>query len=583
MGIARLNHKLNRSLRRHSRTLLAGGMLLALALALIVQPVLADYYFAIPQETIDVTVNSDGTVTLDYLYVFENQAGASPIQYVDIGMPTSSYDLNQISGSVNGQPVAVEKSTETKGIALNLGDLAIQPGQRGEVRAHIPGIQRMLFKADAQKINKQEAYGSFQFEPSFFGSEYVTGQTDMTVTLHLPAGMNQDEPLYFEPQNWPGQSQPEAGFEANGGVYYRWHAANADASSQYTFGAAFPARLVPAGTLLTSVPSININWDDVLPFVFCLGFGGFMALSVWASITGDRKRKLEYLPPKISVEGNGIKRGLTAVEAAILMGQPMDKILTMILFSVIKKGAAEVVSQQPMQLKITQPLPEGLNTYEVDFLKAMGEKNRAAQRNGLQDMMTNLVKSVTEKMRGFSRKETVDYYQDIMNKAWQQVEQAQTPEMKMQAWDDAMDWTMLDQRFNDRTREVFGPQTVFFPTWWGRFNPGFGGNASQNTSVFGTSNTSKSSTGGAGNTVPQGVSLPNLPGGDFAGSLANGMQNFSSSVVGNLAAFTGAVTNKTNPVPPSQTRSGGGRSGGGGCACACACAGCACACAGGGR
>jgi hypothetical protein len=284
------------------------------------------------------------------------------------------------------------------------------------------------------------------------------------------------------------------------------------------------------------------------------------------------------------VEGNGIKRGLTAVEAAILMGQPMDKILTMILFSVIKKGAAEVVSQEPMQLKITQPLPEGLNTYEADFLKAMGEKNRAAQRTGLQDMMTNLVKSVSEKMRGFSRKETVAYYQDIMTKAWQQVEQAQTPEMKIQAWDDAMDWTMLDRRFNDRTREVFGPQTVFFPVWWSRFNPGFGGGAAY-TSASGAPSASRPSTGGAGNTVPQGVSLPSLPGGDFAGSLANGMQNFSSSVVGNLAAFTGAVTNKTNPVPPPQTRSGGGSfgGGGGGCACACACAGCACACAGGGR
>lgn len=566
---------------RLKTTLMAG--LLLLAIVLLIQPVqAASYYFAVPKATTDVYVNSDGTVTLDYYYVFDNQPGAAPIQYVDIGMPTTSYSLSAISGSVNGQSVAVEKSTQVQGIALNLGSLEIPPGQRGEVRAHIPGIKRMLFKADAQKVNKQEAYGSFQFEPNFFGSQYVTGQTDMTITLHLPAGMNQDEPIYFQPQNWPGQSQPQAGFDANNSVVYQWQAANADISSRYVFGAAFPARLVPAGTLLTALPAINIDLGNLFPLVFCLGFAGFLFLTVWGAIKGNQKRKLEYLPPRIAVEGNGIKRGLTAVEAAILMGQPMDKILTMILFSVIKKGAAAVVSQQPMQLKVNDPAPVGLQTYESDFLKAMANQNRAIQRSGLQDMMTVLVKSVSEKMRGFSRKETIDYYQDIMKKAWQQVEQANTPELKMQTFDDAMDWTMLDRNFNDKTREVFGPRPVFVPMWWGRFSPGFGGGIGQ-SSIPSAPGPSLS---GAGNTPPQGMAMPSLPGGDFASTLANGAQNFSNTVVGDLTAFTGGVTSKTNPPPPPApvTRSGGGFGGGGrSCACACACAGCACACAGGGR
>ena len=55
------------------------------------------------------------------------------------------------------------------------------------------------------------------------------------------------------------------------------------------------------------------------------------------SIIGGQRRKLQYLPPKIAIEGHGIKRGLTAVEAAILMQEPLDKVMTMILFGVIKK------------------------------------------------------------------------------------------------------------------------------------------------------------------------------------------------------------------------------------------------------
>ena len=86
-------------------------------------------------------------------------------------------------------------------------------------------------------------------------------------------------------------------------------------------------------------------------------------------IQGQR-RKLQYLPPKISIEGHGIKRGLTAVEAAILMQEPLDKVMTMILFGVIKKEAAEVVTRDPLALKVASPLPEDLRDYERDFVKA---------------------------------------------------------------------------------------------------------------------------------------------------------------------------------------------------------------------
>ena len=78
------------------------------------------------------------------------------------------------------------------------------------------------------------------------------------------------------------------------------------------------------------------------------------------------------------------------------------------------------------------------------------------------------------------------------------------------------------------------------------------------------------------------ISVPELPGANFANSMVSGMQSFSNRLVGNLAGFTAGVTQVTNPPPVSSS---GHSSGGGGhsCACACACAGCACACAGGGR
>jgi hypothetical protein len=160
-----------------------------------------------------------------------------------------------------------------------------------------------------------------------------------------------------------------------------------------------------------------------------------------------------------------------------------------------------------------------------------------------------------------------------MEKAWQQVEAADTPEVKSEQFDKHMGWTMLDEDFDQRTQDVFRTGPVFVPMWWGRYDPGWSG------SLKSAPKGGIPSSGGRGGAAP---SMPNLPGGAFAASVVGGMQNFAGDVVGNITDFASGVTSKTNPIPKSSSgsyRSSGGSS----CACACACAGCACACAGGGR
>jgi hypothetical protein len=181
-------------------------------------------------------------------------------------------------------------------------------------------------------------------------------------------------------------------------------------------------------------------------------------------------------------------------------------------------------------------------------------------------------------MKGFSRKETVTYYEDIIKKAWAQVEEAETPEVRAEKYSDVVDWTMLDRDYDQRTRRTFGTGPVFMPYWWYRADPTLrsGGTA-------GTTMRAPSAGGGKSTTV----TLPSLPGSNAAASVVNTVSAFSAGVLGNVTTFTSGVTNKTNPPPKptSSTFGSSGRSSGGGssCACACACAGCACACAGGGR
>jgi hypothetical protein len=55
---------------------------------------------------------------------------------------------------------------------------------------------------------------------------------------------------------------------------------------------------------------------------------------------------MHYPLPKIRVEGVEVKKGLTAVEAAILAEIPLDRVLFMILYGLVKKGVIRVVSTE---------------------------------------------------------------------------------------------------------------------------------------------------------------------------------------------------------------------------------------------
>ncbi len=410
--------------------------------------------------------------------------------------------------------------------------------------------------------------------PPGLAQNIVFGDTNIEVTYHLPPGVQPDEPRWHAaPVGFP--EEPIANHDSEGRITYTWKNPNANGHTKYVFGASFPAVYVPTESIAvaTVYDRTGIDEDTIFGFLCCGSVFAFIALTGGLSIFNERKRKMKYLPPKIRIEGHGIKRGLTAIEAAVLMELPPDKILTMILFSVIKKGAAQVISRDPLKLEILEPQPAGLRTYETNFVEAFREKNAKGRRTKMQSLMIALIRSVGQKMKGFSHKETVAYYKKIMEKAWQQVEAADTPEVKSQKFDDHMGWTMLDRDFDQRTQDVFRTGPVYVPMWWGRYDPGWAG------SLKSAPKTTPSIGGGRSGGAS---AMPNLPGGAFAASMVGGMQNFAGDVVGNITDFTSGVTNKTNPVPKS-TSGGYKSSGGSSCACACACAGCACACAGGGR
>ncbi len=559
-----------------------------------ISPVFAQSYsFEVPSLTTDIYINEDGTATIEYLITFQNDSGASPIDYVDIGMPNDNYDLSSITATIDGAVITdIEDSPYVEyGFALGLGANAIPAGQSGTIYIRIGTVRDMLFVATTEDTT--EEYTSFNYSPTWFDSSLSHGSTELTVTVHLPAAVVDPEATYIMPKNWPGDSTPLTGIDEEGRIVYQWSTTEANPSTQYQpFGATFPARYVPASAI--SQENV-ITFDSgkllgtLVPILCCGGAAALIILVIVLALKASKNRRLKYLPPKIAVEGMGIKRGLTPVEVGILMEQPMDKILTMILFSTMKKEAAQIVTRDPLEIKVEENLPEDLREYEKEFLEAFRLKNSRERTKALQDMMVALVKSVSEKMKGFSRKETIAFYKDIMEKAWQQVESADTPEVRGERYQEQMDWTMLDRDYDNRTRTVFGTGPVFMPYWWWRADPSIPRNTvSGSTGTKTVSSTSGGGYKGGGSSMTT-ITLPRLAGSAAAASVVGTVQSFSSSVVGNLTSFTDKITSKTNPIPQTTSSgsfhrtSGGGHISGGGCACACACAGCACACAGGGR
>jgi len=579
--------------------LVAFGLMLVLLAILPATPSNAQTYrFSLPTYEVEAYIEADGSLTLRYYMVFQNDPSASPIDFVDLGLPYANYNLGAIEATIDGQPMPeINDSAYVHGAELALKNLAIQPGAQGTVIATVPGITDILFPYDQAD---RENYINFQFTPNFFDSSNDRSQnTEYRMTIILPPAVGADQGVYYNPRNWPGEDISESALTQDNRVYYSWFTNNANVHTEYEFGAAFPASAIPAGVIAD--PD---NYEEYTPTGDVSGFGGFfvnllrslpciigvlffLGVGIFSRKVSQKQtsaRKLQYFPPKLAVDGKGIRRGLTAVEAGILLEEPLDKILTMVLFGLLKKEAITVLGKEPLSIKANEPLPEGLYEYETNFIKAFSETGKDKQRRSLQAMLIQLVDVVQDKMKGFSPTETKDYYTDITRRAWLAVEGAQTPEIKSAQFDHTLEWTMLDDQFNNRTQQTFVNTPVFIPRWWHLYNPGF----SASPAVGGSSGLASpvASVSGGSGSKPS-ISMPNIPGSDFAASIINGATAVSAGVVGDLTGFTGAVTNRTNPIPVSRTSSGssGFRGGGGGhsCACACACAGCACACAGGGR
>jgi hypothetical protein len=351
-----------------------------------------------------------------------------------------------------------------------------------------------------------------------------------------------------------------------------WEKDNLSPNKQFPVGVSFPKQYVQYYDVQPS--GLVAFFERYGPTLLTFGVIVFIIGAVFVVV-----RKKSYLLPRISMETLGIRRGFTAVEASYLLEMQPTKIVTEILYSLLQKRAIWVESTNPsLKLKVMQPF-EGktgtsetpLRYYETHFLKALKEDGMLDEEKLAHTIMF-LGDTVEQKMRGYCRRDTMDYYGKIVAKAWEQVQQASTSELASKAYDEQLLWLLLDPDFQSRTKTVFHdrafePSPFWLWYWYGyqHYHP----HPSYKPNVE----------------IPaESAKPPTIPGADFANNIATAVEKTSNNIVVNLEKFANAII----PMPQAQASSEPARHEAScvcacaSCACVCACVSCACACASGG-
>ena len=563
------------------RIMIAGWALLLLLVSVIptgsalASPAVQSYSFTIPEMLMHVYVQPDGSARIVYDITFQNWG--DPIDIVDIGLPHEDYDITTMQASIDGYPLSdIRPSTYIDvGVEIHLGSYAIPSNGVGTL--HFEATMPDMVYADTTN----EANASLQITPTWFDSDLVAGSGIIEIRVTLLPDIQLDEVLY--------QDEPFTGkyLDDQGRPIVVWRFEDVSPTKSYRVGVSFPRRG------LTHVVEVTF-WDllgrwlggAVTVLTGALGvclpilIPGFVLFIMIRTVI--RASKPHYLPPIAQVEGGGIKRGLTAPEAAALLQLPLNKVLALVIFGMLEKGLIRQTEADPLTVEVvedfrTRGVP-GLDSAEA----RAAYRRKKAQEKGtvihqyeqpfldlfethpgipVRDLdvvkpMKVLIDGVAEKMKGFDLSDTQDYYRRIIDRAMEQAQGLTEPEQRQAYLDRYLPWIMMRPDY----RPIMTVGGYNYWPRWARQTSTSGGGLRASRTPGGRSGRSSTTTFG-----------------DVSASFAG----WAEKTMGSMAAAI-MPTTLSKPGTVTHTSSGGGsfRSS---CACACAGCACACACAGGGR
>ena len=607
-------------------TMFVGAGLLWLVLA--GSAVAQNYRFQVQEMDLQVYVQPDASARLEYKIVFLNQSGAHAIDVVDVGLPHRKYSISNMSASIDGEALSTIRKSEyiDVGVEVHLDGRQIPAGGQGTFR----------FKATMPDMVYQDttdqSCASLQMIPMWFDPKLQLGPTHLKIAVHFPVSVAPEEVTFHnENTRYHNLVLYGDGDEKHAVAVWDWPQ-QALSSANPKVGVSFPKRSMQRVVTISAL-GLLVKWFEENPemqmcsgaamgilflfifFRFSHGTGWVLGLLLLGGLVflmfrspglhlfawlpmiglcvwnewGLSHRKSSYLPALATVEGGGIKRGLTAPQAAVLLELPLGKVLTLVVFGLLKKGLVTMTSADPLTVEVVPAFhaPRKLrkkaaskagivvHNYEHPFLdKLMASKKIPVGKMEMQGPLKSLVVATAGRMKGFDLSDSTEYYQRIVQRAWREAETIGEIDQRTETVDRNIDWMMMDPHWDDRFDHWESRGYHYYPHW--ASSHGGGASLPSPAPTPATSNTSfgevaASFTGWAENTSSGLVSAIE------PGSL--GIQ--TSGGIVDLSGLDRVTADVFAAIAEAAESSGSGGGGGGGCACA-GCA-CACACAGGGR
>jgi len=515
--------------------------------------------YTIDHEWAQIFINQDGTIDLRYNISLTVTSGTIHGFYV--GQPKGDFSFSSSQAAVDQYGNYLQVTDASSGSDFRVDVTLKTPLTAGQsvwftVTTNVAG----MISNDTQNTGN-------------FGMQFIPQWTniainDVRVQIVLPPGVTVSDVKTLPDKFWNNTST------VDGSLAVFWEIPSLQANQQYLIGVSFPASSLPNYNPGSGGGGSFGGIGPILPLLIFLPIVAIFVIGV-VIVTA---RKSGYASPKLSMESLGIRRGFTAVEASYLLDMKPPQIVTEILYSLLQKRAVWAETTKPsLKLRVLPPYENKIGStenplrfYEIDFLAAL-KADGTLDEVKLAHTVMSLRDTVEEKLRGYSRKDTVEYYSKIVTKAWTQVEQAGTVELASNAYDEQLLWLLLDPNQRTRTETVFRdriiqPNPLWFWWWYGytTYHP----NPTYTPNV---------------NVPAQSGKPPAIPGAEFANNIATAVEGTSSSIVLNLEKFANSI------LPPAPKASHEPAKHGASCvcachacACACACVSCACACAGGG-
>ncbi|MGI6619996.1 MAG: hypothetical protein ACOX35_00905 [Bacillota bacterium] len=436
---------------------------LILCLAICPSTALAAFRYSIPKQQDQLTINEDGSVGLVRYFEFavaENSSDAGT--EIWIGLPTSRTAVSSVTDN-QGNEVSFETRISGGEYTLILtGFGPIKPGtSKGfAVEALIPDF---LFPD-----SHNEEYVTMKYIPGWWSSEVDV----QDIAVILPGAVEKEE-IRTGTREWDGIAQTESG-----AYVVTWHFENLGPNEKVSVNIGFPGKYVALAAKQEPGPLIPSEED---PFVRSPGSShsdglwigiafAVLAVAFLISIAIAVSRREEYTPPSISMEGIGVNETLSPAEVSVLLRQPPEKTMTLLLFSLIKKGKVQVVSDDPLRLCIRDEAD--LSEVERLFVDAVDPNTGEPDQTKLVAVFRYLATSVNEKMKPYCRKDTEAFYRGRIAALWDEVRNADTPELKLEKLDRNLLWLIQDEEQFKAAKNMFkagqdgGKQASWYPTWW---------------------------------------------------------------------------------------------------------------------